>query len=195
MKTPVRITFALAFTCVAILHAGTPTGPSVALAGKEYFHRWSQADQHEYTPNSQEDLEHWSDIVTVNYYRTVSNGDGLAATANAVLENYKSHKAMVLRTNSVPRTPDSPAEYLIVVLFPQPQFIEAVFTRFKIVERTGLSVTYSHRIYGSKIGDEMHAWLRTNGPKTEKSLMALAEIPKLETQNEKEGQPVNPTND
>jgi hypothetical protein len=180
---------------MATLHAAVPTSPSITFVGKEYFHRWSQADQHEYTPSSQEDLEHWSDMVTVNYYRTVSDGDRLASTANAVLENYKSHKAMVLRTNSVPRRPDSPAEYLIVVLFPQPQFIEAVFTRFKIVKGTGLSVAYSHRIYGSKIGDEMHAWLLTNGPKTEKSLMALTEIPKLETQNEKEGQPADRTKD
>ncbi|MEO6992292.1 MAG: hypothetical protein ABI273_01570, partial [Lacunisphaera sp.] len=121
-----------------------------------------------------------------NYYRTVSDGDGLAVTANAVLENYKSHKAMVLRTNSVPRTPNSPAEYLIVVLFPQPQFIEAVFTRFKILAGAGLSIAYSHRIYGSKIGDEMSAWLRTNGPKTEKALMALTDIPKLEIPNDNE---------
>ena len=194
MKTSVRIV-ALALACMAALHAATPTSPSITFAGKEYFHRWSQADQHEYTPSSQEDLEHWSDMVTVNYYRTVSDGDRLASTANSVLENYKSHKAMVIRTNSVPRTSDSPAEYLIVVLFPQPQFIEAVFARFKIVEKTGLSVVYSHRIYGSKIGDEMHAWLLANGPKTEKSLMALTEIPKLETQNEKASQPADRAKD
>jgi len=32
----------------------------------DYFHRWSSATQHEFTPAEQEDLEHWTDMVTVN---------------------------------------------------------------------------------------------------------------------------------
>lgn len=56
-----------------------------------YFHRWSKNDQHEFTPEKQEDLNKWSDMVTVNGYPDVGDGERLAATANAVLENYKRH--------------------------------------------------------------------------------------------------------
>lgn len=142
-----------------------------------YFHRWSQNQQHEFTPAKQDDLKKWSDMVTLNAYPDVSDGDGLAAKANAVLENYKKQPARVLRTDSVPRTADRPAEHLIAVVFGQPTFIEVAFARFKLVDGKGCSFVYSHRIYGEKIGDEMSAWLQANGPAIEKALMESNAFP------------------
>jgi len=60
--------------------------------------------QHEFTPEGQEDLENWSDMITINVYPDAHDGEALATKANAVLENYKSHKGKVLRTSSIPRT-------------------------------------------------------------------------------------------
>jgi hypothetical protein len=143
----------------------------------EYFHRWSKDEQHEFTPAKQEDLEKWSDMITVNGYPNVDDGDGLAATANAVLENYKSHQARVLKTSSVPRTPERPAEHLIAVVFDRPNFIEVAFARFKLMDGKGCSFVYSHRIYGEKIGDQMSAWLSANGPEIEKALLEWKSMP------------------
>jgi hypothetical protein len=153
---------------------------TVVFSGVQYLHRWAQGEQHEFTPTGQEDLKSWSDMVTVVCHRSVKDGDGLAAIANSALENYKAHGAKVVRTDSVPRTPTKPAEYLMVVLFPRPEFIEAAFARFKLVEGIGLSVVYSHRQYGKKIGHEMSAWLQANGAATEKALMAMENIPLLD---------------
>lgn len=136
-----------------------------------YYHRWSQNDQHEFTPEKQEDLEHWSDMITLNGYPDVREGEGLAARANAVLENYKNHRALVLKTTSIPRTPEREAEHLIVVAFGQPSFIEIAFARLKVSDGAGCSIVYSHRIYGGKIGDAMSGWLNANGPAIEKALM------------------------
>lgn len=159
---------------------GTTGRESVTFLDVPYFHRWAQGEQHEFTPQGQEDLKSWSDMVTINYYRNVKDGDGLAAVANSVLANYKAHGAKVLRTDAVPRTPTTPAEYLIVVLFVQPEFIEAVFARFKIVDGVALSVVYSHRTPGGQSGGEMSAWLQKNGPATEKALMSMENIPLLD---------------
>lgn len=137
----------------------------------DYFHRWSQNTQHEFTPDKQEDLKAWTDMVTINLYPEAKDGDTLAARANATLENYKAAKAMVLNTRSVPRTADQPAEHFIAVVFGRPTFIEVAFARFKLVDGVGCSVVYSHRIYGEKIGDGMSAWLRENGEPAEKALM------------------------
>jgi hypothetical protein len=49
-------------------------------------------------------------MLTVNVCPGAHDGDALTARANAVLENYKTHDGMVVRTNSVPRTLDRPAE-------------------------------------------------------------------------------------
>src|SRR6185312_2943211 len=104
--------------CVALIitSAGLRTGlaeekPIFAFNNVEYFHRWTEKNQHEFTPAKQEDLKKWSEMMTVNVYRDVHDGDQLASTANAVLENYKNHHGMVMKTNSIPRTPDYPAEH------------------------------------------------------------------------------------
>jgi hypothetical protein len=142
-----------------------------------YFHRWSKNDQHEFTPEKQKDLNKWSDMITVNGYPTVSEGEGLAATANAVLENYKNNEAKVLKTHSVPRTADRPAEHFIAVVFTRPNFIEVALARFKLVEGKGFSFVYSHRIYGEEIGDQMSAWLSANGEEVEEALMEWSSMP------------------
>ena len=148
-----------------------------SFADARYFHRFSKGDQHEYTPDRQEDLNAWTDMVTILFYRNAKDGEALAATANSVLENYKANKAMVLKTDSVPRGKDKPAEHLVVVVFGRPGFIEAVFARFRMHDGVGTAVIYSHRLYGSKIGDEMSAWLKTNGPAAERNLMKWDAMP------------------
>ena len=150
-------------------------------ADVKYFHRFTKADLHEYTPDRQEDLKRWTDMVTINYYRQAKDGETLAATANRVLENYKANKAMVFKTDSIPRSKDKPTEHLVVVIFPRPDFIEVAFARFKMHKGLGMSVIYSHRIYGNKSGNEMSVWLEKNGPTTEMNLMKWNPAPTLPT--------------
>ena len=183
--------FRLAFACVAVFVAQlVVSGLPQAVGKKEnvaafsfgdarYFHRFTKDDQHEYTPGGQEDLNAWTDMVTIRLYRQAKDGEGLAATANAVLETYKANKAIVVKTDSVPRSKDKPAEHLIVVIFGRPEFIEAAFARFRMHGGVGSAVIYSHRIYGKKVGDEMSAWLAKNGPATEANLMKWDMMPQL----------------
>jgi hypothetical protein len=154
-----------------------PAKASFVFREVEYFQRWSMGDQHEFTPEDQEDLEKWTDMITVNGYPDVDNGAELATTANAVLENYKSHQAKVIKTNSVPRTPSRPAEHLIVVVFNRPAFAEVAFARFKLIDEKGYSYVYSHRVYGEKAGEQASAWLSANGSKIEKALMGWTSMP------------------
>lgn len=152
-------------------------GIAFSLAGVPYFHRFSKNDLHEYTPAGQLDLNTWKDMVTINRYPMVKNGEALAAAANTVLKNYKAAKGLVVRTASVPRTKDKPAEHLVVVVFSQPGATEAAFARFRMHGGIGTSVVYSHRIYGKNTGNAMSAWLKTNGLNTEKSLMKWNAMP------------------
>ena len=176
--------------CAAALGLGTShpasaaAEPDFVFRNAGYFHRWSKGEQHEFTPEKQEDLKKWSDMMTVNGYPGVDDGDGLATTANAVLENYKKHDAKVLKTNSVPRTANRPAEHFIAVVFGRPDFIEVAFARFKLVDGKGCSFVYSHRLYGEKIGDQMSAWLGANGEAVEKALMEWSSYPSPDSLSE-----------
>jgi hypothetical protein len=175
------VALSLTQTCVNPLlsQAADKKAKSAAftLGGVKYFDRFTKDDLHEYTPDGQEDLNAWKDMVTITYYTKAKDGDALAATAEAVLNIYKANKARILRTDSVPRTKDKPAEHLIVAVFGRPEFIEVTFARFKMHEGVGMSAIYSHRVYGKKVGDDMSAWLEKNGPTTEKNLMKWDAIP------------------
>lgn len=153
--------------------------PAFSLAEMEYFERFSNAsrDLFEFTPADQTDLDRYTDMVTINYYRKTSDSDALAAVANSVLQNYQANKARILGTKSVPRTKEKPAEHLIVVIFSRPDFTEASFTRFRMHDGMGTSIVYSRRAYGGNAREEVSAWLKTNGPETEKTLMQWDEMP------------------
>jgi hypothetical protein len=188
-----RILVSLVIACGPLdaeqTRAAAGPGKSVLVFdGVGYLHRWSMNHQHEFTPEGQEDLEKWSDMITINVYPGTHDGEALAAKANAVLENYKSHKGKVLRTSSVPRTPKLPAEHFIAVVFGRPNFIEVALARLKLMDGLGCSIVYSHRIYGEKIGDQMSAWLRKNGAEKEKALMEWSDIPSRASLNEASGQ-------
>lgn len=147
--------------------------PVFTFSGASYYHRFSKGTQHEYTPEGQADLKKWTEMVTINRYPTVKDGEALAKTANNVLGAYENAKAQVLRTNSVPRTPTKPSEHLIVVVFTQPTFMEVAFARLVMDKGTGASVVYSHRFYGKTPRDATDKWLRANGEKIEKALLAM----------------------
>jgi hypothetical protein len=144
-----------------------------------YVHRWSQNDQHEFTPPGQEDLSKWADMLTINFYPQVTDGEGLALVASRVLENYKNQKGIVLKLSSVPRTTEKPAEHMIAVVFGRPAFVEAVQARFKLINGRGVSIIYSHRLYGKAVGPEMSTWLKDHGPSMEKVLMGWEFPPSL----------------
>lgn len=164
--------------CAASESQGADSKAAFTFDKVEYFHRYTKGHLHEFTPKGQSDLKKWTDMFTINDYPAVKDGEALAKSANSVLETYMANQAMVVRTDSVPRTPTKPAEHLIVVLFPRKEFIEVAFTRFLLDKEVGASLVYSHRIYSAKAGDAMSEWLKANGERIERALMAIPGVPK-----------------
>ena len=172
----------------AILAGETEDKATLTFANVDYVHRWSKDTQHGFTPKAQTNLETWVEMITLNYYPNAKGGEGLATTANAVLGNYQSNKAMILDTSSVPERNGKPAEHFIAALFPRPTYIEAVFLRLNIVDGVSMSACYSHREYGKKVGNQMSAWLQKHGPVIEKQLMNWKTIPSLDDSKDWKGQ-------
>ena len=154
-----------------------PDAVAVVFRSIEYEHRWSKDGQNEFTPHGETDLTSWNDMVTLNVYETVSTGEQLADVANKVLANYQ-RNGKILRTDSKPRTADSPAEHLVAAVLGSPTFLEAAFARLVLVDGVGTVVVYSHRVYGKPAGPAMSDWLKANGPQVESALMAWNPIPK-----------------
>ena len=155
--------------------AMTSTGkpPTVTFRGAEYILRWSQGTQYEFTPAGQEDLDAWTDMLTLNLYPKATSGEDLAGVANGVLGNYQGINGKIVRTNSVPATPKAPAEHFIAAVLPSPKFLEFAAARFVLIGKDAGRVVYSHRVYGAAAGQPMSAWMGSNGPDIEKDMMAF----------------------
>lgn len=125
------MSFVLWMSMMTIAFAQTQTDPmTIRYNGKEFVHRWSKDNQHEFTPTGQEDLASWTDMLTLVAYHDVYDGQDLAAVSNKVLSDSKS-RGKILKTDSRRRTLQRPAEHLIIAVLLDPMFLEAVFARLK----------------------------------------------------------------
>jgi hypothetical protein len=158
-------------------HAENSKVASLEFRGTSYFLRWSEAGQYEFTPAHQEDLNSWQEMVTVWLYPTITDGEHLAAQANSVLSNYKNSNGKILRTNSVPRTPEKPAEYFIAAMLAGSsrgaRFLEFAAARFVLVNGKGVGIIYSRRAYGEQAPQELGGWVVQNGQTVEKAAMGF----------------------
>lgn len=166
----------------AVAASNSPVDPAQADAstltfgGTVYMHRWSKNGQNEFTPPNDKDLDRWRDMVTINVNEAVRNGDQLAALANSILANYQKH-GKIVRNDSKPRTPQRPAEHLIVAILGNATLLEAVFARIVLTDGVGTVAVYSHRVYGGEAAGPIGDWMQTNGPTIEKNLMTWDKIP------------------
>ena len=176
MKT---ITLIYLITQISVIFAQDAI--SLKFNNDDYLHRWSKENQHEFTPKDQDDLKKWNDMLTLITYKNAKDGESLAAVANSVVEGYKLGGAKILKVDALPKTEEQPAEYLIAAVFPRPTLIEFVIARFKLINDTGVSVIYSHRVYGKQSGHVMSDWMKANGAKLEKALWSWDSFPSIET--------------
>jgi hypothetical protein len=173
------LSFSLAFSqrASADQHVEESKVINFEFSGTSYFLRWSKAGQFEFTPASQEDLNSWNEMVTVWLYPSITDGEGLAAQANTVLSNYKNSKGKILRTNSIPRTPEKPAEHFVAAMLGGAnggtRFLEFVAARFVLVDGKGVGIIYSHRSYGEQAPQELGGWVAQNGATVEKAAMGF----------------------
>jgi len=165
--------FLLSILVSVSLHAAQSKSPTVTFSGEDFIHRWSQANQHEYTPEGQENLSAWEDMVTVVHYPDSGSGEALAKIANNLLGLYRQHGGKVIITDSKPRTKDKEAEHLIAVALPQAGFVEIAFARLAIEKHEAYSIVYSHRIYGNNVDDEVERWIKQHAQKTKQDVMSM----------------------
>jgi hypothetical protein len=151
---------------------------TLSLAGTDYLHRWSKGGQHEFTPNGQEDLSKWDTMLTLNVHESARTGDQLADLANRLVGNYQ-RAGTILRTDSKPRTERAEAEHFVAAILISRDFLEAAFARVLLADGEGLIVVHSKRVYGTKAGNEMSAWLAKNGPEAERALLAWTGLPAM----------------
>ncbi|MFN8012191.1 MAG: hypothetical protein U0P81_12520 [Holophagaceae bacterium] len=151
----------------------TPKPATLAFQGTTFHLRWSKDGQFEFTPAGQEDLQAWTEMVTVWRYPAVKDGEALAGQANRTLGAYKGAQGRILRTNSTPRTAAKPAEHFIAAFLGGPSVLEFTAARFVLVDGQGAAVIYSRRAYGKPAKPDLGPWVSRHGAEVEQKLMAF----------------------
>lgn len=144
--------------------------------GLEYQHRWSQRGQHEFTPEGQEDLARWQDMLTVNVHEAVTSDEQLKELAMSVLSNYR-RVGKVLRAASGAKSERDSVEYFVAALLGNSQSMEAVFARIVLINNTGFVLARSRRGYGSDAAQRIGEWVQSNGTSIERSLLEWNSVP------------------
>lgn len=143
---------------------------AVIFEGIKYHLRTHQDGKYVFTPSGQENLERWTDRITLTYDAKVTDGKSLAEKAIAWWQTNRSAAAHVLDINYVPRLDQMPARkdalYITRTILARPEndYDEFAFTTIRIVEGVGATARYSHREYrtGASSMERNTAWVRTN---------------------------------
>ena len=181
MNTALRVSLAVLLLILPLAPSAAPAprgGDAIApvtFHGTTFHYRWSELGQFEFTPAGQEDLDAWTEMVTIWVYPTITDADALAAQANAVLGKYEPSGGQVIRTNSLPRTDAKPAEHFIAGVLTARQrdrrIHEFVATRFLMIGGHGAAIIYSRRAYGDDGMQSLGQWISANGQGLENAAM------------------------
>jgi len=154
---------------------------SIDFNGAKYLLRWTNGTQFEFTPAGQEDLDRWTDMVTLLLFPTAKDADALAQIANATLSRYQDRKGTIIGTGTAPPPGANPGEQFVAAVLPDANFLEFVQSRFLLVSGQGVALLYTHRLYGTRAGNEMSQWMQPNGPLLERQLMNFDAAPLVTT--------------
>jgi len=131
-------------------------GNVVVYLGTKYFLRSTKDGQYVFTPDGQEDLQRWTDMITLSYFPQITEGKSLAAKAIEWWSHCRSMRAHFFDLNFVPRIDLMPSRdnalYVASTLIAQPDnnYDEYAFTALRIVEGIGAISTYTHRNYRTR---------------------------------------------
>lgn len=153
----------------------TDNGKVVMFLGKEYFLRSTKDGQYVFTPGGQEDLQRWTDMITLRYFPEITEGKSLAAKTIEWWDYCHTTRDHIFEINFVPRIDEMPspdnALYVICTLRNKPynDYDEFEFTALRIVEGVGAVSTYSHREYRAGLVslEQNFAWMKKNKPVNE----------------------------
>ena len=174
MQNFVRI---LASTLLLVITTGASAQPiSLDFDDETFLHRWSQGDQHEFTPRGQEELSAWEEMLTVIYFPAVRDDEALTGVVKSILGMYQTN-GTILGTAFVGPTETSEAERLVVAQLGYGLELEVVFARILLAHGQGVAIVYSKRFGEAASEPLVSAWVEENIQGKMDSILAWSGLP------------------
>jgi hypothetical protein len=153
-----------------------PPLTTVTFNDTEYIFRSSEGGLYRFTPEGQEDLSKWSDMLSINIYPGSQGEHALRDIFHSVFATYVLD-GDVEAGESQPNTKTGRIEHLVVVTFVMPDFDESLRARFLLVGESCVGITHSHRTYGESANTDLQAWLDGGGADVTEKLMEWDDYP------------------
>ncbi|HEY4560337.1 MAG TPA: hypothetical protein VIG54_06325 [Lysobacter sp.] len=152
---------ALAFSLAATNAVAAP--PTLAVGNMTYVHRYSDGGLHEYTPEGQDDLDRFADMLTL-----LPTPEDLRA---ADLESYSIHMAAVhtrrggevLSRECEAATPVHVADCTLLIRFAKAGHVELAVDKQMATKRGLVAMALAHREYGEGAAGRAVAWTQGEG--------------------------------
>jgi hypothetical protein len=175
-RRSVLFAIALAATAVAFAAAATPNPQSPATAkvmfrGTEYLLRSSHGNGYDFTPQGQEDMATFTDMLELNLYPTAHDQEALATITSRVQAIAQGAKATILRTISVSASGQQPGEHFFAAVMPTPHGVDFDAIRFVLVDQEVAGVFYTHRSQGESAAAKTSEWVTKNAAEVEQQLL------------------------
>ena len=147
-----------------------PATPQITFRGAEYVLRSSQGNEYEFTPQGQEDLHTFTDMLELNLYPAAHDQEALATITSRVRAIAEGAKATILPTTSASAS-GQPGEHFFAAVLPTPHGADFNAARFVLVEQQGVGVFYTHRFYGDSAAGATSEWATKNAADVRQQLL------------------------
>lgn len=156
----------IAFALLALACASAAAQPAILqIGGTPYHHRYSEGALHEYTPAGQDDLDRYSDLVTL-----LPSPEGMTSTdlerfTAGMVDVHRSRGGDVLSRACEAAAATHAAQCTVMVMFVHSTYVEAAVARHMAM-RDGIgAVSFSHREYGPDARRRVVAWIDSDAGK------------------------------
>jgi hypothetical protein len=182
-RRSIFFSFALAAATAALATAATPHPPTglagampdlqspptarVTFRGTEYLLRSSQGNTYDFTPQGQEDLSAFTDMLELNLYSAAHDQEALTTITGRVRAIAQGAKATILPTTSG----QQPGDHFFAAVLPTPHGVDFDAIHFVLVDNQGYGVFYTHRSYGESAAGKTSEWVTKNAAEVEQQLL------------------------
>jgi hypothetical protein len=143
----------------------------VMFRGTEYLLRPFDGKTYDFTPQGQEDLSAFTDMLSLKLYPTAHDQQALATITSRTQAVAQGANATVLPTISGSASGQQPGAHFLAVVLPTPHGVDFDAIRFVLVDQQVVGVFYTHRSQGQSAAGTTSAWVAKNAADVERQLL------------------------
>lgn len=135
--------------------------PTLQFGDTTWHARSSQGGAVEYTPEGQEDLERFGEMLTFHPVPADLRPEDLEAFTRDTVERHERRGAQIFSSECEPATRVHVADCTIMLAFPRAEHVEIGVTKHLAIRAGLVAISMVHREYGDGAAERTKAWIKS----------------------------------